>query len=160
MKSWLFLCAAIAAEVVGTLALRASSEHAAWIALVVVAYVLAFTLIARSLRTGLGLTVVYGTWAAAGVVLVALLSTVVFAESLSPPAMVGIGLTVVGVVLVETGSGESETKDWETALDDVVDDMVDLSTDLGADFSADHGAGHDADHDAASGDENHRREGT
>ncbi|MCF8572098.1 SMR family transporter [Gordonia sp. HY002] len=108
MNGRFLLVAAIIAEVVGTLALRASVDHSAWIAVVVVGYIAAFTLLGLTLRAGMSISVVYGIWGACGTVLVAFLGMVVFHESLSGTALVGISVIVAGVVLIETGTGHSK----------------------------------------------------
>lgn len=46
----------------------------------------------------------YGIWAAAGVALTALLGKVVFGEALNRTMLLGIGLIVVGVLLIELGA--------------------------------------------------------
>lgn len=104
MRGWLILAAAIVTEVAATTALRATVDHAGWIPLVVVGYVTSFVLLAVTLRSGMRIGVVYGVWGACGVALTAVVGAMVFAEHLSVTALVGIGLIVVGVVLVETGA--------------------------------------------------------
>ncbi|MCF8590498.1 multidrug efflux SMR transporter [Gordonia sp. HY285] len=108
MNARLLLVAAIVAEVIGTLALRATIDHRAWIAVVIVGYVAAFTLLGLTLRSGMSISAAYGIWGASGVSLVALLGMIVFGETLSPSALVGIALIVVGVVLIETDPRRAE----------------------------------------------------
>lgn len=98
------LVGAIAADVAGTLILRASVDQAAWLPAVVVLYAATFTLIGLTLRAGANLGVVYGIWGAAGVALVALLAVPLFNERLSVAALAGVGVIIAGVVLVESGS--------------------------------------------------------
>lgn len=100
----LFLAAAIVAEVAGTLALRATVDHPAWMPVVVVSYATAFTLMGFALRAGMRIGAVYGIWGATGVALVAVLGMFVFGETLSITAVIGIGIIIAGVALVETGS--------------------------------------------------------
>lgn len=109
MKKWLLLAGAIVAEVTATMALRATVDHAAWIPLVVVGYLTAFLLLGLTLRTGVPIGVAYGIWGASGVALTAVLGAVIFGELLSIAAVAGIGLIIVGVVLVETGSHRPTT---------------------------------------------------
>ncbi|GAA4662629.1 DMT family transporter [Gordonia humi] len=104
MKAWALLLAAIALELAGTLSLRASVDHKAWIAIVVVAYVGAFVLLGLALRTGMPIGVAYGAWGALGVAATAVLGWVIFDEALSALSIVGIALVMVGVVVVENGS--------------------------------------------------------
>ncbi|MGP4053457.1 DMT family transporter [Mycobacterium sp. 4D054] len=102
---YLFLIAAIASEVTGTLALRVAARgRSSFYAIVAVGYVLAFTLLWFSLRHGMPLGVAYGIWAAAGVALTALASRLLFDEPLNRRMMGGIVLIAVGVLLVELGS--------------------------------------------------------
>lgn len=104
MTRWLLLTGAVVAEVIGTLTLRAAVDDPGWIPVIVVSYAVAFLLLGLTLRTGMALGAVYGTWAAMGVALVALLGMVVFGETPSALTLLGIGVIIIGVVLVETGS--------------------------------------------------------
>jgi small multidrug resistance pump len=101
---WFLLAAAIASEVVGTIALRlAAMGRPRWYALVALAYVAALALLALTLRVGLALGVTYGIWSAAGVALIALASRVLFKEPLTGVMVIGIGFIVGGVLLIELG---------------------------------------------------------
>ncbi|MCL8025364.1 DMT family transporter [Nocardioides bruguierae] len=111
MTAWLLLAGAIGCEVAGTVGLRMAADDAlsargrvAWLTWVALAYTAAFALLAATLRAGLPLGVAYGTWAAVGVVLTALLGRVLFAERLTPRMLVGFALVVGGVLLVELGA--------------------------------------------------------
>ncbi len=104
MKAWFSLGGAIAAEIIGTLTLRATVDNLLWLPLVAVAYVAAFILLALALRAGMSIGVVYGIWGATGVALVALLATAIFGEALTAPALMGIVLIIFGVALIETGA--------------------------------------------------------
>ena len=102
--SWLLLCGAVISEVASTLSLRvAAGGRRAWYAPVVIGYDIAFALLSGALRTGMPLGVAYGVWAAAGIVLTALLSRVLFREALTPMMLTGMGLISAGVLLVELG---------------------------------------------------------
>ena len=103
---YLLLIGAIGSEVTGTLALRVAARgRVAFYAVVVIAYVVAFTLLWASLRQGMPLGVAYGIWAAAGVALTAVASRVLFHEPLTRTMIGGIALIVIGVLLVELGAG-------------------------------------------------------
>lgn len=104
MNKWGLLVAAIAAEVIGTMSLRAGIDHPAWLTLVVVAYITAFVLLGLTLQAGMTIGVAYSVWGASGVALTALLGAVLFDELLSLTSIFGIGLIIVGVVLIESGS--------------------------------------------------------
>lgn len=102
--SWLLLSGAILAEVTGTLTLGAAvAGRRAWYLLVALSYVLAFSLLSGALVQGMPLGVAYGIWAAAGIVLTALASRVLFREALTPVMLAGMGLIAAGVLLIELG---------------------------------------------------------
>jgi small multidrug resistance pump len=103
MSPWVFLAAAILAEVCGTLALRASDGFTRLLPTVVVpiGYGVAFYLLSRCLRAGMPLGTAYAVWASLGVVLVAIAGRFLFADPVTPRTMVGIAVIILGVVLVE-----------------------------------------------------------
>ena len=104
MNRWLMLSVAIFSEVVGTLALRAAVDHPAWFGVVAVGYLAAFVLLGRVLDAGMPVGVAYGIWAAGGVVLTAVLATLVFSDPFTPTMAAGVALVIAGVLLVELGS--------------------------------------------------------
>lgn len=105
-SAWPPLMAAIALEVTATLSLRAAEgfTHPLWLIPVVVGYTGSLWLLSVVLDRGMPVGVAYGIWSAIGVVLTAALGTVLFGELLGPMQMVGIGVIVAGVLLVELGS--------------------------------------------------------
>ena len=103
-RDWALLGCAIAAEVTATLSLKGALEAPALYAVVVLGYLGSFALLTAVLRTGMGLGVAYGVWAAAGVALTAVLSAAVYGEPLTPLMGVGIALVITGVLCVELGS--------------------------------------------------------
>lgn len=104
MYKWTLLVAAIAAEVAGTLSLRASQDHSMWLVLVVAGYAAAFVMLTLVLRAGMAVGVAYGIWGASGTALTAVLAAVIFGEPFTFPIAAGIALIIVGVLLVEIGS--------------------------------------------------------
>jgi small multidrug resistance pump len=98
------LLAAIVVEVAATLALRASQDHSAWLVVVVVGYVGSFVLLTMVLRAGMPVGVAYGIWGAFGTAATAVLAASIFGDAFTWPTVVGIGLIVGGVLLVELGS--------------------------------------------------------
>lgn len=111
MKAWLFLAAAIALEVTGSLSLRAAIDAPALYAVVVGGYVGAFAMLFLALRCGMNLGVGYGIWGASGVALTAILSWVVFGEPITPVMAVGIVVIMIGVLLVELGAQAAQRKE-------------------------------------------------
>lgn len=106
MRKWVLLGAAIATEVTGTLSLRASQDHSAWLLVVVAGYIASFILMAAVLRAGMPVGVAYGIWGAIGTAVTAVAASVIFGEAFTWPLAVGIGLIIAGVLLVEFGSHE------------------------------------------------------
>lgn len=102
--TWLLLAGAILSEVTASLSLKAALTHPALYVLVVAGYLASFSLLAVVLRRGMPLGVAYGVWGASGVVLTALLSTLLFAEPFTALMGIGIVLVAAGVMVVELGS--------------------------------------------------------
>ena len=98
MNPYVLLGAAIASELLGTTALKLSEGFSKPVPSlgVVLGYGAAFYLVALTLEE-LPIGVVYGTWAALGIVGVAAIGTVVFDEPVDPVGVVGIALIVAGV---------------------------------------------------------------
>jgi small multidrug resistance pump len=111
MRKWLLLCATIVAEVTGTLALRASQDRPIWLVLVILGYATAFVGLARVLQTGMPIGVAYGIWGAVGTALIAGIATVIFDDPLTVPIVVGIGLIIAGVLMIELGSHPKTPED-------------------------------------------------
>ena len=104
---YLYLAAAIVSEVVATSFLKfASGPKNVWWAYIIVAvgYVLSFVLLSLTLRAGVPLGIAYAIWAGAGVVVVAVISWLVFHESLTWQQIVGMVLVIGGVGLLELGA--------------------------------------------------------
>ena len=104
MRKWVLLIGAIAVEVAATLSLRASQDHSAWLAVVVIGYVGSFILLTMVLRTGMPVGVAYGIWGACGTAATAVLAAVIYGDPFTWPIVLGIGLIIAGVLLVEFGS--------------------------------------------------------
>ncbi len=103
---YLFLALAIIGEVLATSFLKLTSgEKQVWWAypIVVVGYVFAFAMLSQTLSRGVPLGIAYAIWAGVGVVLVAIISWLVFHETLSWQQLLGMVLVIGGVVLLETG---------------------------------------------------------
>ena len=67
-------------------------------------YILAFYFLALTLKT-LPVGVAYAVWAGAGVALIALAGYLFFGQTLDLPAILGIGLIVAGVMVINVFSG-------------------------------------------------------
>ncbi len=102
---YLYLAIAIAAEVVATGALKASDGFSKLgpSIVVVVGYGIAFFLFSLALKT-LTVGVAYAIWAGMGIVLTAIVGVIVFKEIPDTPAVLGMALIVVGVLVINVFS--------------------------------------------------------
>lgn len=98
------LAAAIAAEVAGTTAMKYSEGFTRlWPSLItVVGYVLAFALLAQTLKT-LSIGTAYAIWAGAGTAAVAAIGILWMGESAGLAKLAGIALIIAGVVILNLG---------------------------------------------------------
>ncbi len=102
---YLYLAIAIIAEVVATNALKASDEFTKLIPsiLVVLGYGIAFYCLALVLKT-IPIGVTYAVWSGLGIVLVTIVAAIVFGQIPDAPAIIGMLLIVVGVVVMNVFS--------------------------------------------------------
>ncbi len=108
MNAWLLLTIAIAAEVVGTTALKASEGFTRfWPAvLVALGYGVAFyclSLVVKSIPLG----VAYAVWSGLGIVLITLLAWSVYGQRIDAAGYIGMGLIVAGVLVLNLFSDAS-----------------------------------------------------
>ena len=98
---WLYLGAAILFETIGTTALHASQQFSRFwpSVLVVVAYAASFYLLAIVLRY-IPVGVAYAIWSGLGICLIAGIGWVLFGQRLDMPALIGIGLIIAGIVVI------------------------------------------------------------
>lgn len=96
-----YLAAAIICEIIGTTFLVKSQEFTKALPtlVMVVLYAFSFYFLTKSLRV-LPLGIAYALWGGIGIVLTALIGLVVFKQSIDMPAVIGIGLIVAGVVVL------------------------------------------------------------
>jgi small multidrug resistance pump len=105
---YIYLGIAIVTEVIATSFLKfASGPKGVWWAYLIVGvgYVASFVALSLTLRGGVPLGIAYAIWAGVGVVAVAIISWVVFHESLTWQQLVGMALVAGGVALLELGGG-------------------------------------------------------
>ena len=103
--SYVYLAIAILAEVVGTVALKASGEFTKIVpsTVVVIGYAVSFYFLALTLRT-IPLGITYAIWSGVGIVLIALSGALVYRQIPDLPAMIGMALILVGVVVINVFS--------------------------------------------------------
>lgn len=105
MKPWLMLAIAICAEVIATTSLKyADGFTKPWPTLAVaVGYGVSFFLLSLILKT-IPVSITYAVWSGLGVALVTLLGWLWLGQKLDAGALVGIGLIVAGVVVINVFS--------------------------------------------------------
>jgi|SRR5690606_25906596 small multidrug resistance pump len=105
MKHWIFLSVAIVAEVIATSALKASEGFTKPLPTIVMAvgYGIAFYLLALTLRT-IPVGIAYAIWSGAGIVLITAAAWFLYGQKLDAPAIIGMGLIVAGVVVLNVFS--------------------------------------------------------
>lgn len=98
---WLYLGVAIMFETIGTTALKASDgmTRLGPAVIVVVSYVLSFWLLALVLRV-IPVGVAYAIWAGLGICLIAGIGYVAFGQRLDAPAILGLGLIIAGIMVI------------------------------------------------------------
>jgi small multidrug resistance pump len=106
--AWVLLVLAIAAEVVGTLSLKASDGFSRlWPSVaVVVGYGLAFTLLAFALKT-LDVGPAYALWAGLGTVGAAIGGWLIFSERMNLLTISVIAIVIIGVVAITLGESRA-----------------------------------------------------
>ena len=105
MRPYLYLGIAIAAEILGTTALKFADgfTNAVPSAVVITGYVGSFYFLSLTLQE-LPIGLVYATWSAIGIVAAALLGVVLFDEPVDVAGLVGIALIIGGVVCLNLAS--------------------------------------------------------
>lgn len=101
LPPYVLLAIAIVAEVIATSALRASEGFSRWLpAVVVVAgYGIAFYCLSLTLRS-IPVGIVYAIWSGVGIVLITLVAVVLYRQIPDLPAIIGLGLIISGVVVL------------------------------------------------------------
>lgn len=101
MNAWIILGLAIAAEVVATSALKSSESFTRPLPslLVVVGYSIAFYLLSLVLKA-IPVGVAYAIWSGLGVVLITLVAWLIYGQRIDLPGIIGMGLIVSGVVVL------------------------------------------------------------
>ncbi|EAT13817.1 QacE family quaternary ammonium compound efflux SMR transporter [Bermanella marisrubri] len=105
MNSWLLLMVAILAEVIGTSSLKASEGFTKlWPSIgTVIGFSIAFYCLSLTLKV-IPVGVAYAVWAGLGIVLITLIGWWLFGQTLDWAAVLGMGLIVTGVVIMNVFS--------------------------------------------------------
>lgn len=104
--AWGWLGLAILAEVVATSALKATDGFTRLgpSVVVVIGYGLSFYFLSLVLQV-IPIGITYAIWSGLGLALISLIGWVWYGQSLSPLALVGIGLILAGTVVLNLSSG-------------------------------------------------------
>jgi small multidrug resistance pump len=108
MNGAVYLLIAIVGEVIATSFLRASAGFTQLVpsVVVVVGYGITFYFFSLALQTipvGIG----YAIWSGVGIVLVSIIAYFAYGQSLDLPALIGIGLILAGVLVINVFSQSS-----------------------------------------------------
>lgn len=111
MKYWLYLAAAIAAEVTGTTLLKWGADSGNLLGLVANFGFLAFSFYLLALvvvRIPVG--VAYAVWEGVGIIIISLVGFAVFDERLSLVKTVAMLAIIAGIILLKRGTRMAETE--------------------------------------------------
>lgn len=108
MNGAIYLAIAIVGEVIATSFLRASSGFTQLVPsiVVVVGYCVTFYFFSLALQTipvGIG----YAIWSGVGIILVSIIAFFAYGQTLDLPALIGIGLILAGVLVINLFSQSS-----------------------------------------------------
>ncbi|TCV74302.1 small multidrug resistance pump [Neorhizobium sp. R1-B] len=99
------LAAAIVLEVIGTTFLQQSHQFTRVLPTILmgICYLAAFYLLSIALRT-LPVGIAYAIWSGLGIVLISAVGLILFRQTLDAAAIIGLGLIIAGVVVVNVFS--------------------------------------------------------
>ena len=103
--TYVYLGIAIVAEVLATSALKASDSFSRLgpSILTVLGYAIAFVFLSLTMRT-IPTGIVYAIWSGVGIVLISAVGWIWFKQTLDLPALIGLGLIITGVIVVNVFS--------------------------------------------------------
>lgn len=99
--AWLYLAIAIIAEVIATAALKASDgfSNSTASTVCIIGYGIAFYLLSIVVKT-VPIGLAYAIWSGAGIVLIAAVGAIWFKQIPDTPALIGMGLIIAGVLII------------------------------------------------------------
>jgi small multidrug resistance pump len=105
MKNFLFLAVAILFEIVATSALKKSEEFTKLIPsiITIVGYFGAFYFLSFAIRT-IPIGIAYAIWSGVGIVLITIIGAVFFKQIPDLPAIIGLALILIGVIVINVFS--------------------------------------------------------
>jgi small multidrug resistance pump len=101
MKVWLFLVIAIVAEVIATSCLKSSQGFTRLLPSLatITGYAIAFFFLSLALKA-IPVGIAYAIWSGVGIVLISTIGWLLFKQSLDTPALLGMGLILSGVLII------------------------------------------------------------
>ena len=105
---YLYLALSIVLEVLGSSFMKASDGFSKLLptTITIIAYIACFFFLSQALKS-IPLGIAYAIWGGLGIVLTALISVIIFKQSLDLPAIIGIVLIVAGVFVMNFFSKSS-----------------------------------------------------
>ena len=105
---YIYLIIAIITETIGTSALQASAQFTRfWPSiLAVLSYAASFYLLALALKV-MPVGILYAIWSGLGIVFIAGIGYAVFGQKLDLPAVIGIALILIGIIVIQLFSHTS-----------------------------------------------------
>lgn len=105
MKNFLFLFIAIIFEIIATSALKKSEQFTQLLPsiITVVGYFAAFYFLSFAIKT-IPVGFAYAIWSGVGIVLITIIGAVFFKEIPDLPAIIGLSLIIIGVVVINVFS--------------------------------------------------------
>ena len=108
MPAYLYLGIAIVAEVIATSAMRAAEGFSRLVPsiIVIIGYGIAFYFLSITLKT-IPVGIAYAIWSGTGIVLISGAAWLLFGQKLDAAALIGIGLIIAGVIVINAFSQSS-----------------------------------------------------
>ena len=105
MKNFFFLGIAILFEIVATSALKKSEQFTQLIPsiITIIGYLAAFYFLSFAIRT-IPVGIAYAIWSGVGIVLITIIGAVFFKQIPDLPAIIGLALIMIGVVVINVFS--------------------------------------------------------
>jgi len=105
MKNFLFLFIAIIFEIIATSALKKSEQFTQLIPSIVtiIGYFAAFYFLSFAIKT-IPVGIAYAIWSGVGIVLITAIGAIFFKETPDLPAIIGLALIMIGVIVINVFS--------------------------------------------------------
>ncbi len=108
MNGYILLAVAIISEIAATTALKATKGFTVFLPsiLVIFGYALAFYMLGHVVKT-IPVGIVYALWSGLGIIGTAILAFFLYGQKLDLASIIGIGLILLGVLVIQLFSGKS-----------------------------------------------------